>query len=172
MPRQYTTHARPRSPPAGPGEAATIKHDEKIANREVDLIARKLESGSKPGLKTKSGQLRAHVQQYLTCIHVYIRIFGRAAWIFGFIHLESLFPYIQGGRVNWQLPCKRQKCSSCFLRRIQVMQRKQFILENTRNITSVACFWRSFLRVFLASSRKSGRGITPSGLIVDGWCST
>ena len=49
--------------------ASTIRHDEKTADREVDLIARKLESGSKPRLKTKFGELRAHGQQYRTFIY-------------------------------------------------------------------------------------------------------
>lgn len=39
--------------------------------------------------------------------------------------------------------------------------------SKTSRVTSVACFCRSFLRVFFASSFRSGRGITPSGLIVD-----
>ena len=49
---QDTTRAQSRRPPAESGETGTIRHDEETARREVDLIASKLENGSKPGLKT------------------------------------------------------------------------------------------------------------------------
>ena len=37
--------------PADSGESSAIRHDEETADREVDLVGRKLEIGLKPGLK-------------------------------------------------------------------------------------------------------------------------
>ena len=34
-----TTRARPRPPPAEPGEASNVRHDEQTAHRIVDLIS-------------------------------------------------------------------------------------------------------------------------------------
>ena len=53
-----------RPPPAAPGEAGTIRRDEETAHPDVNLTTRKRESRLKPGLKTKSGQQRAHLQHY------------------------------------------------------------------------------------------------------------
>ena len=44
-------------PPAEFGKVGKVRHDEEAAHREVDLIARKLEYGSKPGLKNIPGAL-------------------------------------------------------------------------------------------------------------------
>ena len=48
-PRQDTA-----PPSAESGEAGRIRHDKETAHREMDLIARNLENGSKPGLKKKN----------------------------------------------------------------------------------------------------------------------
>ena len=50
----------------------------------MGLIANKVENGSKPGLKTKIGQLRAHLQRYYRT-YVYIRVTA--------MHHTSCFPH-------------------------------------------------------------------------------
>ena len=49
-PRSDTARARPRLPPAEPGETSKVGHEEAPAHREVDLIASKPEQGLKPCL--------------------------------------------------------------------------------------------------------------------------
>ena len=72
-PRKDATRARPRPPLAEAGEVGTIRHDEETAHGEVDLIAKKLENGTKPGLKTKFGRLKAHLQHYRAYInYIYV----------------------------------------------------------------------------------------------------
>ena len=50
-PRRDTARAQAWPPRAESGEASTIRHSKETADREVDLLARKLENGSKPGRK-------------------------------------------------------------------------------------------------------------------------
>ena len=60
-------HGRGRTRPRR-WEAGTTRHDVETADREVDLISRKLGSSSTPDPKMKFGQLGEHLQQYRTCI--------------------------------------------------------------------------------------------------------
>lgn len=78
--RPYTVRARPRQPLAESEEASTVRRDGETADREVDHIARKLEGGSKPGLKNECPRAESTMSTFnFSYLCLYTRRFGLRA---------------------------------------------------------------------------------------------
>ena len=85
-----TTPAPQRPPPAGSGEAGTMRRDEETADREVDLISSYFEKGMHPGLKMIFESLTAQHQQYRTYMYTSYGYVGRRQLWLGILRFQPL----------------------------------------------------------------------------------